>query len=1075
MINDKNINKYKLGLDVGSASVGAALLTDNEIIAMHVRTFDRAETAKEGKSLNLIRRESRLTRRKNNRRHHRLAMFRRYFHRLGAIEQPTTDAFMTHESPWELRALGLDQLLNNKQWVRVLYHILKHRGFQSNRKSELKSDEKAGQMLSGISLNQSRLETSGMRTIGELFAKSPDYKDAKRNKRGNYSHTVVRSDLVDELVQLFAAQRALGNVFAKEVVEEKVMELILNRWPALAGDDLLAMVGKCTFEDHEYRAPKASYSAERFLWLIKLNNLRLYHNGETHQLTDQQRALVLDLPFIKAKLTYKQLRKLLNLPSDHTFNGLRYPVGDKPGKDPETATLFEATAFHSLRKAYTAHGLQLEWSRDQANKARLDQIAYALSVFKDDKESTAWLLAQGIEKAVIEAVLNVSFSQFIKLSIKALLNIIPFMEVGQRYDTAVVSAGYGHHSHHPNVTKQKYLPRFDNELFTNPVVARAVNQARKLVNAIIKEYGSPEAIHIELARDLNRSYEERRKIERDQANYQEAKAQDIEKFKQIFGTTPKGKDLIKWRLYREQNGQCAYSQQPLAPYGEVDKIFSPGQVEIDHALPYSRSFNNSMSNRVLVLTRENRDKANNTPYEYLDGESNSLRWQRFVASVTANKNYRQGKKNNLLRKQFDAAAAAEFRERHLNDTRYIGKAFKDWIDKYLLLSETSKHQSTIVVSGELTAFLRARWGLIKNRQDGDLHHALDAAVVAACSRSMVKRLADYARKGELRGTSKYALDPETGAEVDMRALRKIESAFPMPWPHFRDELIAKLSADPMAAIQSRTNLKHLADKNMQPIRVSRAPTRRNLGAAHQETIRSAKYMDQLQSSLKVPLSKLKLKDLPNLVGYDDPRNASLINAIRERLNQYADNGVEAFAEPLYRPSKRGQQAPMVKTVKLLTVQKSGLRVRGGIANNGNIMRTDIFTDGKKFFLVPIYVADTVADQLPTKAITKRKTESEWPIMGQEHQFLFSLYANDWVCIQTKESSPFIAGYYAGVDRSNGSISLWTHDRNQAIGKKGLLRGIGVKNAKVFQKYHVDMLGNLHPAPVGPRQHLRRKG
>ena len=72
---------YTLGLDIGNASVGAALLGEDKILGLHVRTFDRAETAKDGVSLNLIRRESRLTRRRIRRRSHRLDMFRRFFHR----------------------------------------------------------------------------------------------------------------------------------------------------------------------------------------------------------------------------------------------------------------------------------------------------------------------------------------------------------------------------------------------------------------------------------------------------------------------------------------------------------------------------------------------------------------------------------------------------------------------------------------------------------------------------------------------------------------------------------------------------------------------------------------------------------------------------------------------------------------------------------------------------------------------------------------------------------------------------------------------------------------------------------
>ena len=451
---------YTLGLDIGIASVGAALIGEDKIIGLHVRTFDRAETAKEGESLNLIRRESRLTRRRIHRRRHRLSMFRRYFHRLGAIAKPDTSAFVTHDSPWELRALGLDQQLTNKQWVSVLYHILKHRGFQSNRKSEVKADEKAGQMLSGVSRNQALLEESGLRTIGELLAKSPAYIDAKRNKGGDYSHTVSRIDLVNEIAQLFQTQRALGNQYATEDIEQKVTELVLNRQPTLSGERLLAMIGTCTFESTEYRAPKASYSAERFVWLTKLNNLRIHGNGETYKLTDEQRALVLDFPFTKAKITYKQLRKLLSLPDEHQFKGLRYPVGNEIGKDPESAALFEAKAFHSIRKAYESKGLNLEWNRDKANQNRINQLAYALSVFKDDSKSTQWLTDQGIEKDIIEAVLELSFSEFIRLSTKALSNIIPFMEAGQRYDEAVISAGYTHHSHRPHGTKQKYLPKF---------------------------------------------------------------------------------------------------------------------------------------------------------------------------------------------------------------------------------------------------------------------------------------------------------------------------------------------------------------------------------------------------------------------------------------------------------------------------------------------------------------------------------------------------------------------------------------------------------------------------------------
>ena len=148
---------YTLGLDIGIASVGAALIGSERILALHVRTFDRAETAKEGESLNKIRRESRLTRRRIQRRAHRLLRLRRLFKRRGLTSGTETSAFIGSGSPWELRAEGLDRRLESVEWAAALYHLVKHRGFQSSRKSEVQADEKAGQMLSSVNQNQQLL------------------------------------------------------------------------------------------------------------------------------------------------------------------------------------------------------------------------------------------------------------------------------------------------------------------------------------------------------------------------------------------------------------------------------------------------------------------------------------------------------------------------------------------------------------------------------------------------------------------------------------------------------------------------------------------------------------------------------------------------------------------------------------------------------------------------------------------------------------------------------------------------------------------------------------------------------
>lgn len=1074
--NSTIMERYSLGLDIGMASVGAALLTDTHIHALHVRTFDKAETAKEGESLNKIRREARLTRRRTRRRAFRLLRLRRLLKRKGLIPTHAPEDLAPTISPWELRAEALDRTLDPREWAAVLYHIVKHRGFQSNRKSEAKADEKAGQMLSGVTGNQKRMAEGGWRTVGEMAARDDSFTHAKRNKGGEYTHTFARADLTNELGKLFDAQHALGNPHAAPAMHDAVHTLLMARRPTLSGANLLKMVGKCTFEADEFRAPKSSHTAERFVWLTRLNNLRISDQGETRGLNEAERQAIIYLPFAQAKVSYKQLRAKANLPATARFNGVDYWKKRKEGNElaAEDATLFEARAFHALRKAYEGAGLKTEWARDATNPDRLDALAYAQTVFKDDAEARLWMKEQGIEPAVIEAALAESFSDFIRLSIKALRKIIPHMEAGLRYDEAVLAAGYSHHSqlHIASVKKLK-LPAINKDDFPNPVVYRALNQARKLVNAIIDEYGPPAAINIELARDLSKPWDERKKIEREQKAFAERKDGIVKHFQDCFRRSPRGDELTKWRLYREQDSQCPYCQKAL----DDTRVIDDGTyAQIDHALPYSRSFDDGMNNKVLVHAHCNQNKGNQTPCEHLGGEHDSDRWRSFKAWVEGNKNYRQTKRDRLLRKDFGDKAAEGFRERNLTDTRYIARAFKNLVEQHLQLAEGSDSKRCVAVSGQLTAFLRTRWGLNKVREDGDLHHAMDAAVVAAASHGMVKRLADYSRRNELDRVRDGFVDPQTGEVLDIDALRKLDAHFPAPWPHFRWELEAWLKPDPAPHLEHVSGFDKARAQAVKPIRVSRAPLRRGLGQAHQETIRSAKLLDQGMSAVKTPLESLKLKDIERIVGFDDPRNAKLIEAIRQRLQAHGDDGKKAFKEPLYKPSKPGKAAPIVRTVNLTDTQKSGIPVRGGVANNGSMLRVDIFTDGKKFHAVPLYVADVVKPELPNRAVVAFKPEDEWTVMDENYRFLFSLHPNDWVRVQQRNKPP-IEGYFGMIHRGTGNINIWVHDRNQSSGKGGLIEGIGIKTALSVEKFHVDMLGRLYPAKQETRQTLNhnRKG
>ena len=627
----------------------------------------------------------------------------------------------------------------------------------------------------------------------------------------------------------------------------------------------------------------------------------------------------------------------------------------------------------------------------------------------------------------------------------------------------------------------------DMDIPRNPVVLRALNQARKVVNALIKEYGSPHEVHIEMARDLTKPLrghwndqgkfiEGRQDILKKQEEFRDRNKKDKAKFAEFASTfnivgSVKGKEFEKYQLYREQQGKCAYSLEPI----DLHRLFETGYVEIDHALPYSRSFDDSKNNRVLVLARENRNKGNRTPFEYLDGKDNSERWRQFSGFVEGNKAYRLAKRSRLLRKDFGEKESKEFRERNLNDTRYICKFFKNYVEQYLQLHEDSDAKRCVVLSGQMTSFLRARWGLVKIRGDSDRHHALDAAVVAACTHGMVKRLSDYSRRKELGQVREGFVDVDTGEILNPAMFEQIEKHFPNPWPHFRNEVEARLKLDdPVLLREELQRLGTYSDQALEavhPLFVSRAPQRRNSGAAHKDTIYAQPERLKAQGGVmqKIALTSLTLKDMDKLV--DPHRNEKLYAAIRARLEQHGGKGDKAFpaSNPLRKPDSAGNPTgPIVRGVTMVIDKLSGIPVRGGIAKNDTMLRVDVFTKAGRFHLVPVYVYHAVAKVLPDRAIVAFKDEAEWTLIDDSFGFCFSLYPNDLLQVTLKQEKWI--GYYAGCDRSTGNVNLWAHDRSLVVGKDGLIR-TGVKTALSIEKFNVDALGNRYPAPPEKRRDL----
>lgn len=1093
---------YTLGLDIGIASIGWAVLgndedgTPNRIIDLGVRVFESAEVQKTGESLAAPRRDARSARRRLRRHRHRLERIRYLLVQQGVLTQEE----MTHlydksdmVSPYQLRTEGLDRLLNAQEFSKVLIHLAQRRGYQSNSTAEeAKNEKENGVIKAAILENQQRMERGGYRTIGEMMYRDGAFWETingiryhcTRNKAGDYRFTVDRASILAEVSLLFEAQRRLGSPWASVEMEDAYTAILSSQrsFDEGPGNDshgnespfrkaMSHNVGNCTLIPTELRAARADYTAEYFKLLQDLNHMRLVDNNGSHPLTQQQRDDLETAAFYTANLTYGQLRKKLGLSDEVRFAGLYY------GKDPiEKAEKRKWAQMQSYHKIRTALDKVSKNAIRTLTQDQLDAIGEILAGGVSDAKRINSFCLEGIPEEYHKALLPLSISKRAKLSIAAMRKLIPFLQQGMRYDEACKAAGLDFHGADGKVEK---LSDFLGEI-TNPVVRRAVSQTIKVVNAVVRENGNPDAVRIELAREMHHSIKERNRMKKQQEDNREkneqAKAQILET---KAGTRVTGLDIVKFKLHQEQKGFCPYSGAEI----KKERLYEPGYAEVDHIIPYSRCFDDSYSNKVLVLAEENQQKGNRTPYEYFG--ANEQRWEEFSAHVRASvRDFK--KRQKLLNTSFGEKQKEEFTQRNLNDTQHITRVVYNYLRSNLEFADSAYAKAPVqAVNGAVTAMLRGRWGIEKMRGDGDLHHCKDAVVIAATSRSMIKDLTEYYQKEERLFMGKtHFVDPGTGEVLTRKEFQqRFAPKFPQPWDWFREELEARLDpVNPMDAVMALHLSTYESDEEIAPVFVSHMPKHTVTGAAHEETIRSR---TETGTVTKTALTALKLDKNGEIDGYYSPQtDPRLYQALVERLRQFDGEGKKTFVEPFYKPKKDGTPGPRVDKVKIERKSSLSVPTARGVADNGRMVRMDVFRvpdDG--YYFVPIYVSDTKKATVPSKAVVAGKLPEDWKQMKPEH-FLFSLFKGDLIKVDSRKGISLALAekavgektiqvksglfYFCGADIATGSIGVETHDRRYTR------RGLGIKTLTSIEKYQVDVLGNVSKVRL-PETRLEFRG
>ena len=1104
--------KYSLGLDIGTSSVGWAVLDlDKERIHdLGVRIFERPEDPQNGDSLAKPRRDARSARRRLKRRRQRLNHLKQFFVDQNILTKDQVEEVLNYKSDFNkldvyaLRAKALTEELSPEELLKVLYQITKRRGFKSNRKVVEESDKEGGRVISALKTNEKFLADNNYTTVGEALNRDKKFASHKRNKRDDYTNSFARDDFLHELEAIIKTQR---NYALKNVPEPAINELIygiddgqvtnvsaiMYQRPFMTKELIEKMVGKCTFEDSEKRAPKASYSFEVFRLASDLSHLVFIPRDASKRqakrenleirLSPEQIKQVIELAKSQKSLTYKKVRSTAGISEDYVPKDVR-------GKKKDGDEFGEENAFGGL-KAYNdirsaLKDLPEDWAKID-NESALNQIAYILTTQKADEGIRAELDVLPLSDKAKEAIVKIkptNFKAFGHLSIKALQKITPHILDGMTYDKACEVAGYDFKKQSASL-----------EQITNPVVKRAIAQTLKVVRAIERKYDKPYFIKVETARDLAKNFKDRKAIENENKENQTRNQSIIQTLNENGIVTPTGQQIIKVKLYREQNGVCLYSGKAI---DFETMLCDDNAYQVDHIVPFSRSNNDGITNKVLVLTEENQKKGNQTPFEYFGADEK--RWKEFAARVestyktrdikTADKatnainykynGYAMKKKQNLLLQEYKNDS---WNVRALNDTRYITRFIQNYLRQMVDFAEGEEKQRVIAPNGTTTAYLRKRWVLAKDRAEDVLHHAKDAAVVAAIDNSIVRQANLFAKRGEIAAllaaakTMEEKTDKLTGEIVDEdefdRAQRRKDAAivlsskhFPQPWNNFGKEVMKRTLNTDIATLQNEL---HGLDNyyedfrlSIKPIFVSRMPRRKATGSAHKETIRSPKLKDGDQRTVRMPLNKIKRKDVENSVLKESDK--WLYDKLLKRLDTHDNNPEKAFAEPIYKNDKKfdknGNQLSPVSTIKVYSTQPSGFYTNDGKAfvNNGSMVRLDVYQKPNKkgkieHFFVPVYAHQIGKNKLtPTKILPAPK---DFTNVDETFTKVCSLYPNDYVRIYLKNE--IREGYYVKYNVANGAMQLLP---NYAPGKnQGTFVQVYGKNAQAIERYDISILGD----------------
>ncbi|MBJ6610900.1 MAG: hypothetical protein JG718_11120 [Candidatus Thiothrix moscowensis] len=757
---------YRLGLDLGTTSIGAVAVVTNkrdgslEIPAHQLRIFPEPVENDQGtlQPKKAARRKARQQRTQLERRAQRLKDIAKLAGYLGLERQailPDTGQHLPR-----LRALAATEQVGLEDFFRILLKLAKRRGYAGG----FRSQDSDGEVKHGVARLHDVMQSRGCNSLGQylydrhqrglpvhLKIRVVGGVANKKNKAANVDPEsenlyATRELVVAEFDTLWQTQAAFYPVLNSQqegkTLKQLFQDVIFYQRPLKS---VAGMVGKCPLESNLPRAPRAHPAVQAFRIEKQLSDLRWGIGKQAKEISLEQKAVIRQLLQTQESVSFSAIEKALEKAGCPKTAGkglnLQHIARDDLRGDGTSA-------------AFRRMGLEQQWLQVPA-KAQTQVINLLADMgspeqFDTPDWHTSMACAKQPNKDEIKyrqfAPETVSFinalvdsGKFGRLasmkleggrsaySIKVLQRLTEWLQNPEWpadwsgdmiiCEENAVRVCYPQANQPPALQDKLPLPPKTG----NDVVDGALRQLYYTLNHFRDQLGAwPASIVVEMSRELGQGVTRRNEIHAQNAAGKKAR-DDARKELEKHGCVANERNIKRYLLAQEQDWKCPYCQGHNTL--SLADVTNGNITNFEHILPRSLTRVGLKRSEIVLAHRHCNDaKGDRTPWQAWGNGQAPENWKAVeimadILDANGKKMFGKDKgRGNAMRRKakllllqdfenevLTDESIADFSDRQFHETSWIAKEAAQWLRGVC--------GDVAVSRGQMTAHLRRSWGL----------------------------------------------------------------------------------------------------------------------------------------------------------------------------------------------------------------------------------------------------------------------------------------------------------------------------------------------------------------------------